>query len=384
MMSNLFDKYYSGILLLLAKTGNKCFVYRHAKVSSKSIKNDEQLKKLIEMLEPLSLKGDGKSSFILYKILTKNSVNAINLLGLENFNKLVFHHLLQAAHKNIAEAQYFFGMAYLRGDYDIDVSVDLAHDWLTKSARLLYPKAFYHLGVMYFSGIITGNNHRLGMQFLQNSHELGCLDAKIYLANIYIKGVNIHKNLELAYKLFLDAAMKESAEAAYHVAQCLERGKGTKKNLKHSFYWYNKAYQLGFKKSAIKLADFYISSSVVKSNPIKAENLLLSLASLGNVEAQFKLALFYDTTKSNLQNQKKAFQWYVKAANQGCSKSQINLAAMALRDECSANAIETARFWMEMAAKTGNHIAQYNLKQLQLKEIDDFLADSFGSEKVVH
>lgn len=92
-----------------------------------------------------------------------------------------------------------------------------------------------------------------------------------------------------AFKLLKVQAVKNDAEAQYHLALLYRTGKGTKQSYKNAFYW--------FKKSA--------------------DN--------GNIRAQYNCGILFENGYGVEANEKKALRWYKMAAKKGHRKSKEKL-----------------------------------------------------------
>lgn len=97
------------------------------------------------------------------------------------------------------------------------------------------------------------------------------------------------------FKLDMILAKRGDADAQYYVANAYEEGRGTDKDIKKAFAWYNKA------------------------------------ATQNHAAAQYKMGVFYENGQGVEQDIKKAMDWYKKAADGGNSmaKERLNKAAFA-------------------------------------------------------
>ena len=92
-----------------------------------------------------------------------------------------------------------------------------------------------------------------------------------------------------AIKLLKAQAVKNNADAQYHLALLYRTGKGTKQNNKSAFYW--------FKKSAYN----------------------------GNVRAQYNCGIIFENGYGVPQDKNKALRWYSMAAKKGHEKSILKV-----------------------------------------------------------
>lgn len=139
------------------------------------------------------------------------------------------------------------------------------------------------------------------------------------------------RDFEAARKILRPHAEKGDAEAQYRLATMITYGRGTKKNPKKGFPWYQKA------------------------------------AEQGHMGAQSALGQAYYYGQEGLSRDRKTgFTWYLKAAEQGDHRSQLRAAQILHAGEYVAKDMAEAVRWYRRAAEQGNNVAQYILGEVYL------------------
>lgn len=108
-----------------------------------------------------------------------------------------------------AEAQYWLGNAYLRGN-EVAIDTKKAVTWFEKAAKTGHPKSQYKLGYVYFTG----------------------------------KGVK--KDYEKAYRWLHKSANRDYAPAQFFLAKLYSTGKGTQQDYQKAVFWLDKADEQGY------------------------------------------------------------------------------------------------------------------------------------------
>lgn len=211
----------------------------------------------------------------------------------------------------------------------------------------------------YLRGLIAdkSEDYESAFTFFKKSFELGSGDAGLKLAEMYICGLVVEPDIEIAisiYKKIIDERMGDdsiNAEAAYQlgdiyflekedsessflyyklaadlgyetaympVALSYKDGAGVEPDSKKSLYWVKKA--CDSEEDFISawayrtLGDWYSDGkNCCEEDPYKAFDYYKIAAEKGNSEAQNRVGVFYDNGNYVEQNHQKAVYWYKKA-----------------------------------------------------------------------
>ena len=120
--------------------------------------------------------------------------------------------------------------------------------------------------------------------------------------------------------------------------------------------YFEKAYELGDVRGAVKLYELYNS----EKDEEKIKEWEIKAADMGEAGAQHNLARRLEKEG----NEKKSEEWYLKAAEQGATEAQYNLGGLY---EEKLNNPKRAIYWYEKSAKSGDKDSKEKLKELKEK-----------------
>ncbi|VAX02177.1 hypothetical protein MNBD_GAMMA22-438 [hydrothermal vent metagenome] len=126
-----------------------------------------------------------------------------------------------------------------------------------------------------------------------------------------------NKSTSTKYLSTLKKAKAGSPKAMFLVGRMLEKGKGTKKNLKQASKWYQRSSSQNYAAANARLGKLYLEGISVRKNPKKAFKLLNLAAVQGIPSAQFNLALVYEIGVGTKKDLQRAIKWYNSAAKNG-------------------------------------------------------------------
>ena len=94
----------------------------------------------------------------------------------------------------------------------------------------------------YANGLGVDANIELAMEYLKKSAELGYANAITDLGNAYVSGVpGIPQDLHKALELYMKAAEQGYPMAQFFIGRMYENGWGVNKDIKEANKWYEKA-----------------------------------------------------------------------------------------------------------------------------------------------
>ncbi len=129
------------------------------------------------------------------------------------------------------------------------------------------------------------------LKYLEKSAELGSWMAARNLAQRYMGGIGVEKDLRLAYTYFLTAAEKGDAESNRILGQMHEKGIGVPVTPREAMYYYRIAALDGDLQALRSVCNLYLQGRGVERDLEAAKGWLLRLAASGNT---FGLAQFGD------------------------------------------------------------------------------------------
>jgi len=119
------------------------------------------------------------------------------------------------------------------------------------------------------------------------------------------------------FKNVMSKAENGIAKAQYSIGEMFEKGRGTQKNIKQAFGWYEKAANQRYTRAQFKVAYLYYKGMGVKKSSNKAFKNFKTPASKGNVRAQYYLGKLYAKGHGVGKDQEKALIWYSRASTGG-------------------------------------------------------------------
>ena len=197
----------------------------------------------------------------------------------------------------------------------------------------------------------------------------GDASAKVVLGVLYEKGFAVEKNLDKAFRCFMDSAEKGNPVAQW-IAGLMNMEADSSLvlfwdlDLVRGYRWFSKSAAQGYCAAMVNLGNCYSSGKCVAQNKSEAQNWYRKAADSGFAPAQNKLGRCYCGWENGFKRDySEALKWFSKAAAQQYAPSQNNLGVCfsyglgVPKDE--AEAVK----WYRKAAEQGYSIAQNNLGQ---------------------
>lgn len=276
--------------------------------------------------------------------------------------RLAHKYYLEAANKGNPEAQHEMGISCYFG-YGTDVSITDAIQWFEKASKSQYhqswfqlaytfldkscevynsergdywvkrilkennPDYFYELAHAYLDGERIEQSTKLAVKFFKNASELGCIDAKLRLAEIYATGEGVRKNIDLLNTYLEEIYASNNARRISRVAGDLEYDENLRQSGARAFNWYKKAAQLGDAYAQMKVGRLYRDGKDCRKSYKLAESWLMKAAEQGNGSAAYSLGALYKKDWEN-QDYQKAMQYFKLALKQGVTSSYSKIGWM--------------------------------------------------------
>ncbi|EXX58202.1 Tpk2p [Rhizophagus irregularis DAOM 197198w] len=185
--------------------------------------------------------------------------------------------------------------------------------------------------------------------------------AQFYVGLCYETGRGTVKDEKLAFKYYEKIANMNYASGLVKIGYFYDNGIGTSVNYQKALELYKQAANLGSSMAQHNLAVTYENGDGVDIDYGKAFELYYQAANSGNGLALNNLALMYYDGKGVDIDYGKAFELYYKAVNSGYSNAQYNLALMYYNGKGVDVDYEKAKELYYQAANSGNSSAQNNL-----------------------
>jgi TPR repeat protein len=198
--------------------------------------------------------------------------------------------------------------------------------WWTKAAEQGHADAQYYLGACYGRGEGVAKDSEKAVYWYTKAAEQGHTEAQYYLGNRYYTGDGIAKDFGKAAYWWTKAAEQGDVRAQYYLGFCYYNGLGVAKDSGKAVYWLTKAVEQGHADAQFQLGEFYYNGEGVAKDSGKAMYWWTEAAEQGHVDAQYNLGTCYDLGLGVAKDFEKAMYWYTKAAEQGYARAQKALA----------------------------------------------------------
>ena len=262
----------------------------------------------------------------------------------------------KAADQGNANAQYRLGYCYEHGE-GVPLDYEEAVKWYRKAAEQGYGDAQYKLGFCYENTL----EYDEAVEWYRKAAEQGNVDSQYSLGYCYEFGTGVTQNLTESVKWYRKAAEQGLADAQYNLGVCYANGKGVTKNSAEAVRWYCKAAYLRHVDAQYNLGICYFNGEGVTQDYTEAVRWFRKAAEQGDVKAQYNLGICYFNGEGVTQDYSEAVKWYRKAAEQGDVKAQYNLGLCYYNGNGITQNKSEAVKWYRKAAKQGNVNAQYDL-----------------------
>lgn len=179
-------------------------------------------------------------------------------------------------------------------------------------------------------------------------------------------GTNTNQGVDLARKLFQQAANKGYAPAEANLGTMYVNGWGCQRNYGTALYWLQLAAKSSNASALRTLGVLYLNGWGVRQDNREAFRYFQKAADGGDTLAMSNLGYFYDQGMVVRQDRVAASNWYGMAADRGDPLGQNNLADMYLRGEGVPEDDALAFALFQKAAEQGNTAARIKLGFLYL------------------
>ncbi|RIA86512.1 hypothetical protein C1645_727075, partial [Glomus cerebriforme] len=282
-----------------------------------------------------------------YEVAQYNLGNCYLLgIGVKKDETKAFECYEKSAEKGYLDAQFKFGYCYDEG-IGTGINKIMAFKLYKEIAEKENGNAQMSLGNLYKCGQGTKKDLKQAVYWYQKAAENGNKIAQYNLEQCY-KDNGIETDKENAFKLYKAATKKVCSIAQNHLETLYKNGEAIGKELKETFYWYNKASESGCKIAQCYLGSYY---DYIVKNKAKAFNLYEKSAEKGYSDAQFQLGYYYDIGVGTEVNKGKAFKLYKIIAEKEYSIAQNNLGILYIEEEGIEKDLEKAIYWHNKAAK---------------------------------
>ncbi|RHZ87349.1 hypothetical protein Glove_37g98 [Diversispora epigaea] len=222
---------------------------------------------------------------------------------------------------------------------------------------------FIYLANLYLDGQGVEKDMKKAFQIYSKVADQGSLIALSKIAYSYATGLGIEKNEETAFKLYLKLAEEGYLVAQYNVGYCYANGKGILKDAAKGFEWYRKSALAGNILAMCNTGYCYRLGGGVSRDIMEAFTWYLKAAENGHSIAQYNLGC-YANDYGVVKDQVKSFEWFKKAAANGYTDAQYIVGKYFYEGYRTKKDIVKAVHWLNKAKENGNTYANNLLEEI--------------------
>jgi TPR repeat protein len=289
--------------------------------------------------------------------------------------KEYLHWIEKAAENGSPEAQFELAMHLFKAEY-IPEDQERALFLMKNAADATEDDEFqYRYGAMHILAHEKYRNTTVAAEYFKLAIAQGEVKSMYELAQLYLKGDGVNKNIPLGFKLLEKAARKGYVAAIKELAIRHDEGNETPKNMEEAEKWYRAAAVQGDTDCMYNLAFIYRKKGDLKS----ASEWFQKAADHGHRDAQIKTAISYRNGDSGLiLDHYKAIEYFRMAADQGEDFALLKIADYYAEGLWIKKDIKESLRLYTMSAQLNNHIAQFLLYSIY-KDGEFGVKDEFES-----
>lgn len=211
-----------------------------------------------------------------------------NGLGVDKDDKKAFKWHKKAAENNLAVSQYALSLMYKNGE-GCDKNLVSAYYWVERAAENDYEDAYYIIGRSYLEGICLEVDYKKAFYYLTKGYlalDTNCIES---LAEMYLKGLNVKKDVHTALELY-NKAIEFGDKSIYFKVGKVYEDEGL---INKALSIYEQGHEEGNLKCTQRLGIMYYNGEGVEKNLEKAIEYTEIAAAKKEPHAMYVLAVAY-------------------------------------------------------------------------------------------
>jgi serine/threonine protein kinase/TPR repeat protein len=229
-------------------------------------------------------------------------------------------------------------------------------------ARALDADAAARLAYVYLNGLGVPRDYNLAKNWSTIAAAKGNALGQDNLGQIYASGLGVTQDYQTALNYFQQAAAQNCALAQNDLGDLYLYGKGINRDSATALDWYRKAAQQNDAMGQNNLGYVYLHG--LQKDPKQAFEWLTKSSAQGNPFAQDSLGYMYLAGVGVERDPAASFQCFKSAAAQGYAESEIHLAELYRKGLGVAPNTDEAIRWYCAAAAAGNAAAHVQIQNL--------------------
>ena len=211
-----------------------------------------------------------------------------NGLGVDKDEEKAFKWHKKAAENNLAASQYALSLMYKNGE-GCEENLVSAYYWVERAAENDYEDAYYVVGRSYLEGICVEVNYKKAFYYLSKGYlalDTNCIES---LAEMYLKGLNVKKDVYTALELY-NRALEFGDRSIYFKVGKVYEDEGL---INQAISIYNQGHEEGNLKCTQRLGIMYYNGEGVEKDLEKAIEYMEIAAAKKESHAMYVLAVAY-------------------------------------------------------------------------------------------
>lgn len=156
---------------------------------------------------------------------------------------------------------------------------------------------------------------------IRRQAEQGSPENQFHLGYMYLHGIGVTKNPQVAKKWYTHAAEQGHRDAQNNLGVMYFKGQGIPRDYQQAMHWYKKAAENGLDNAAASVGGMYLKGDGVEANGWIAIEWYGLAARRGNWRAQHDIALIFRRGLAGVPvDLVRAYAWYMVAAIRGGTK----------------------------------------------------------------
>lgn len=211
-----------------------------------------------------------------------------NGLGVDKDEENAFKWHKKAAENNLPASQYALSLMYKNGE-GCEENLVSAYYWVERAAENDYEDAYYVVGRSYLEGICVEVNYKKAFHYLSKGYlalDTNCIES---LAEMYLKGFNVKKDVYTALELY-NRALEFGDRSIYFKVGKVYEDEGL---INQAISIYNQGHEEGNLKCTQRLGIMYYNGEGVEKDLEKAIEYMEIAAAKKEPHAMYVLAVAY-------------------------------------------------------------------------------------------
>jgi len=208
---------------------------------------------------------------------------------------------------------------------------------------------------------------RSELDALRDGADAGAVHCQFLLANRYLMGVTVEKDVAKAVALLKKAADKGYGPAQSNLAMCYGRGIGVEKDVSQEMAWLIAAAKKGHPMGTYTLAVKYLHGDGIAQDFAAAAEYMHAATRMGVGAAYLDLALMHNAGSGVPRSPETTVRLLKRAAARGSVSAKVALWEVFRQNRGSGMGVPSyvVRRWLREAAEAGHPKAKAELKRLQ-------------------